>query len=293
MTLSLSIPISARLDEVPPERYNASPGAWVRPRERLSPPLPMSSSPELSIIIPAVNEERRLPETLEKIHKYLLARSLRAEVLVVDDGSTDSTAQVVDSLRQAYPEVRRITNVSNHGKGFAVRQGMLEARGEFALFTDADLSTPIEEADKLLAVLRDRRCDGAIGSRGLDRRLIEIRQSLAREAGGTVFNRAVRLLTGLRFADTQCGFKAFRLDRARILFEQQRVIGFGFDPEILFLAGRHGLRIVEIPVRWAHHPASKVKFVEDGLRMLWDLWVIRRNAWRGLYPRREIPGSGT
>jgi len=261
------------------------------PRERRSPYLPMSSSPELSIIVPAVNEERRLPETLEKIHKYLMARALCAEVLVVDDGSTDSTAKVVDELRQSYPEVRRITNATNHGKGFAVRQGMLEARGEIALFTDADLSTPIEEADKLLAVLRDRHCDGAIGSRALDRRLIESRQSMVREAGGVMFNRVVRLTTGLRFADTQCGFKAFRLHRARILFEQQRVTGFGFDPEILFLAGRHDLRIVEIPVRWAHHPASKVKFMADGLRMLGDLWRIRRNAWRGLYPRREIPES--
>jgi glycosyltransferase involved in cell wall biosynthesis len=253
----------------------------------------MSSSPQLSIIVPAVNEEHRLPATLQKIHNYLLARSLRAEVLVVDDGSTDSTANVVDAMRERCPEVRRITNASNHGKGFAVRQGMLAASGEIALFTDADLSTPIEEADKLLAALRDRHCDGAIGSRALDRGLIECRQSLMREAGGIAFNRVVRLVTGLRFADTQCGFKAFRLDRARILFEQQRVTGFGFDPEILFLARRHGLRIAEIPVRWAHHPASKVKFVEDGLRMLGDLWVIRRNAWRGLYPRRETPGSET
>ena len=261
------------------------------PRERLSPPLPMRSSPELSIVIPAVNEEGRLPETLRKIHEYVMARSLRAEVLVVDDGSTDSTAQVVDGLRHNYPEVRRITNATNHGKGWAVRQGMLEARGEIALFTDADLSTPIEEADKLLDALRDRGCDGAIGSRALDRRLIQGRQSRMREAGGMAFNRAVRLVTGLRFADTQCGFKAFRLERARILFEQQRVDGFGFDPEILFLARRHGLRIEEIPVRWAHHPASKVKFLSDGLRMLGDLCVIRRNAWRGLYPRRETPAS--
>jgi glycosyltransferase involved in cell wall biosynthesis len=251
----------------------------------------MSSSPELSIVIPAVNEERRLPETLRKIHEYLMARSLDAEVLVVDDGSTDSTAQVVDALRRSYPEVRRITNPTNHGKGFAVRQGMLEALGAIALFTDADLSTPIEEADKLLAALRGRGCDGAIGSRALDRRLIESPQSRMRQAGGILFNRVVRFITGLRFADTQCGFKAFRLDRARILFEQQRVDGFGFDPEILFLAGRHGLRIEEIPVRWAHHPASKVKFVKDGLRMLEDLYVIRRNAWRGLYPRRETPSS--
>jgi glycosyltransferase involved in cell wall biosynthesis len=253
----------------------------------------MSLPPELSIIIPAVNEEHRLPETLRKIHEYLMARPFPAEVLVVDDGSTDATAQVVDALRQNYPELRRITNPTNHGKGYAVRQGMLEAAGRIALFTDADLSTPIEEADKLIAPLREGRCDGAIGSRALDRRLIEGHQSLMREAGGIAFNRAARLLAGLNFADTQCGFKAFRLDRARILFEQQRVEGFGFDPEILFLARRHGLCIEEIPVRWAHHPASKVKFLVDGLRMLGDLGVIRCNAWRGLYPQREIAASRT
>jgi glycosyltransferase involved in cell wall biosynthesis len=247
----------------------------------------MSSSPELSIVIPAVNEECRLPGTLEKIHHYLTAKPLRAEVLVVDDGSTDSTAQVVDAQRERYPEVRRISNPTNHGKGYAVRQGMLEAQGEFMLFSDADLSTPIEEADKLLAALRSGQYDGAIGSRGLDRSLIAGRQSMLREAGGMAFNLIVRLTTGLPFADTQCGFKAFRRDRGRILFEQQRVDGFGFDPEILFLARRHGLKIVEIPVRWAHHPGSKVKFMTDGLRMLAELGTIRRNARRGLYPRRE------
>jgi glycosyltransferase involved in cell wall biosynthesis len=253
----------------------------------------MSSCPELSIIIPALNEERRLPETLEKIHEYLTAKRICAEILVVDDGSTDGTSRVVDAASARFPEVRRISNATNHGKGFAVRQGMLAARGKFVLFSDADLSTPIEEADKLIAALAEGQYDGAIGSRNLDRRLIESHQSAMREAGGIVFNRVVRLLTGLPFADTQCGFKAFRRDRARILFEQQRIIGFGFDPEILFLAGRHGLRIAEIPVRWAHDPGSKVKFISDGLRMVGELWTIRRNTWRGHYPRREdcAPGA--
>ena len=289
----MTLPPPRAWTNAPARRYNASPGAFLRLRERHSPYPPMSSSPELSIVIPAVNEEKRLPRTLRKIHEYLMARSLQAEVLVVDDGSTDSTAKVVDGLCQEYPEVRRITNATNHGKGYAVRQGMLAACGEIGLFMDADLSTPIEEADKLLAALRERDCDGAIGSRALDRGLIEGHQSMLREAGGIVFNRLVRFSTGLRFADTQCGFKAFRLDRARILFEQQRVDGFGFDPEILFLAKRHGLRITEIPVRWAHHPASKVKFAKDGLRMLRDLWIIRSSARRGLYPRRKSRESGT
>jgi glycosyltransferase involved in cell wall biosynthesis len=252
----------------------------------------MSLRPELSIIIPAVNEERRLPETIEKVHKYLTDRGFCAEVLVVDDGSTDRTSEIVDAAAERFPEVRRITNPTNHGKGFAVRQGMLEARGEIALFSDADLSTPIEEADKLIAAIREGCYDGAIGSRNLDRRLIETHQSALREAGGRLFHLAVRLLTGLPFADTQCGFKAFRCDRARGLFEQQRIVGFGFDPEILYLAERHGLRVVEVPVRWAHDPRSKVRLLSDGPRMLGELWTIRRNAWRGLYPRPEPSRQG-
>jgi glycosyltransferase involved in cell wall biosynthesis len=252
----------------------------------------MSAPPELSIIIPAVNEALRLPRTLECVHDYLRKNALNAEVLVVDDGSTDATAAVVDEAGRRFPEVRRITNPTNHGKGFAVRQGMLEARGEVAVFTDADLSTPIEEATKLLDAVRGGY-DAAIGSRAIDRSLIEAHQSALRETGGILFNRVVRIMTGLPFRDTQCGFKAFRQERARILFEQQRVTGFGFDPEILFLAKRHGLRIVEVPVRWAHDPATKVKFLSDGLRMLWDLCVIRGNAWRGRYPLRKPSAAGT
>jgi glycosyltransferase involved in cell wall biosynthesis len=247
----------------------------------------MSSATALSIVIPAVNEQERLPSTLEKVHNYLGSRRLQGEVLVVDDGSTDGTAEVVDRLGRCFAEVRRVTNPSNHGKGFAVRQGMLEARGGIALFTDADLSTPIEEADKLLEALEDPGVDGAIGSRALNRSLIEVHQPRLREAGGIAFNLAVRLMTGLPFADTQCGFKAFRRERAQILFEQQRIVGFGFDAELLFLARRHGLRIVEVGVRWAHHPASKVRFASDGLHMLAELLLIRANAWRGLYPRRQ------
>jgi glycosyltransferase involved in cell wall biosynthesis len=247
----------------------------------------MSPIPELSIVIPAVNEEKRLPQSLEKIHAYLEAKRWRAEVIVVDDGSQDGTAQVVDDASARFPEVRRLSNPTNHGKGFAVRQGMLAAQGEIALFTDADLSTPIEEADKLIAAIHEGGYDGAIGSRNLDRKLIATPQSYLRQAGGRLFNGAVRFLTGLSFADTQCGFKAFRRDRGRILFEQQQIDGFGFDPEILFLAKRHGLRVAEIPVRWAHDEGSKVKFMEDGLRMVGQIATIRRNAWRGAYPRRK------
>lgn len=241
---------------------------------------------ELSIVVPAFNEEQRLAKSLQSIRAYLKSRSLRAEVLVVDDGSTDATAKVVEVSRAGFPELRLISNGRNHGKGFSVRHGMLEARGEVALFTDADLSTPIEEADKLLAVLCDGAYDGAIGSRAMDRSLIEVHQPAFRERAGIVFNRMVRWITGLPFQDTQCGFKAFRLERARMIFEQQRTEGFGFDAEILFLAQQQGLRIAEVPVRWAHNPATRVKMFGDSFRMFLDLLAIRWNAMVGRYTTR-------
>jgi glycosyltransferase involved in cell wall biosynthesis len=247
----------------------------------------MTSRAELSIVVPAFNEEKRLAKSLQSIRAYVKSRSLRAEVLVVDDGSTDSTARIVELSRKEFPELRLISNGRNRGKGFSVRHGMLEARGEIALFTDADLSAPIEEADKLLAALRDGAYDGVIGSRAMDRSLIEVRQSAFREQAGIVFNRIVRRITGLPFQDTQCGFKAFRRERARAIFEQQRTTGFGFDPEILFLAQRKGLHIAEIPVRWAHHPATKVNLFGDSLRMFLDLLAIRWNALTGRYSVQE------
>ncbi len=244
-----------------------------------------SPPPDLSVIIPAYNEERRLPKTIERIEAYLSARSLAAEIIVVDDGSSDGSAALIESYRKRVPALRIVSNGRNHGKGFSVRHGMLEARGEIALFTDADLSTPIEEADKLIAALTKEGCDVAIGSRGLDRKLIEVHQSAIREQSGILFNKMVRLITGIPLSDTQCGFKAFRRDRTRIIFEQQRIEGFGFDPEILFLSQRHGLRVAEIPVRWSHDPATKVHVLSDGLGMLFDLLVIRWNGMVGRYPR--------
>jgi glycosyltransferase involved in cell wall biosynthesis len=238
---------------------------------------------ELSIVVPAFNEEQRLPKTLQSIRAYLETRSLRAEVLVVDDGSTDATAKVVELSQKCFPELQLISNGCNRGKGFSVRQGMLAARGEIALFTDADLSAPIEEADKLLAAVREGAYDGAIGSRAVDRRLIEVHQSAFRERAGILFNRMVRWLTGLPFEDTQCGFKAFHRERARTIFERQRTEGFGFDPEILFLAQLEGLRVAEVPVRWAHNPATKVNLMRDSVRMLVDLLAVRWNAWMGRY----------
>jgi glycosyltransferase involved in cell wall biosynthesis len=160
---------------------------------------------------------------------------------------------------------------------------MLEARGRNVLFTDADLSAPIEEADKLLAALADH--DVAIGSRAVDRSLITVHQSRFREVAGIIFNLIVRLTLRLPFVDTQCGFKAFRRERSRIIFEQQRIERFGFDPELLYLARHHGLRAIEIPVRWAHSPATKVSMIRDSLQMFLDVFIIRGNALRGHYPQ--------
>lgn len=240
------------------------------------------TSLELSIIIPAFNEELRLSKSLENIRHYLKCERIRAEVLVVDDGSSDGTAKVVQASKNGFPELRLLSNGRNRGKGFSVRHGMLEARGEFSLFTDADLSTPIEEVQKLLAALRDGY-DVVIGSRAVDRKLIQVHQSAFRKQAGIIFNRLVRSITGLPFQDTQCGFKAFRTAKTRAIFEHQRTEGFGFDPEILFLAQRNALRTAEIPVRWAHDPATRVHMISDSLRMFLDLFAIRWNAWTGRY----------
>jgi dolichyl-phosphate beta-glucosyltransferase len=242
---------------------------------------------ELSIIIPAYNEELRLPKTFASIRDYCKKRGItpeQAEVIVVDDGSTDGTASVVDVWKRDLLHLRLVSNGRNRGKGFSVRHGMQEARGRIALFTDADLSAPIEETEKLLAALRD--ADVTIGSRAVDRSLIAVHESRSRELAGNIFNVLVKLLTGLPFQDTQCGFKAFVRERARIVFEQQRTEGFGFDAEILFLARRHGLRTVEVPVRWAHDPATRVHMLRDSVQMLLDLVRIRWNGLLGRYPKR-------
>ena len=245
------------------------------------------TAPELSIIIPAYNEERRLPRGLAKIREYLASRNLadgQGEIIVVDDGSKDRTAAIAEEWSRELPALRLVRNRENRGKGYSVRHGMQEARGRVALFTDADLSAPIEEADKLLAAL-DAGNDVAIGSRAVNRALIFGHQSRLREVAGMIFNGFVRLFTGLSFQDTQCGFKAFVRERSQIIFGQQRVERFGFDPEILFLAKRHGLRAIEIPVRWAHDPATKVHVVRDSLLMFLDLVYIRWNWLIGRYPK--------
>jgi len=243
-----------------------------------------SASPELSIIIPSYNEELRLPATLERIAAYLSSYGHEAEVLVVDDGSNDGTAAVAEYFRIKIPTLRVVSNGVNRGKGYSVRHGMREARGRVALFTDADLSAPIEEAGKLIDALETY--DLAIGSRALDRSLISVHESPFREFAGIIFNKIVRLILWLPFVDTQCGFKAFRRESCSILFEQQRIERFGFDPELLYLARHHGLRTVEIPVRWGHSPATKVNMTRDSMQMFIDVFTIRWNALTGCYPRR-------
>lgn len=240
--------------------------------------------PKLSIIIPSYNEELRLPATLERIAAYLQDATRPAEVIVVDDGSTDRTAAVAASFAPRFQSLRVVSNGSNRGKGFSVRHGMLEATSPFVIFTDADLSAPIEEADKLIVAL-ESGYDVAIGSRAMDRSLIEVHESLFREFAGIIFNKIVRFILRLSFVDTQCGFKAFRRERCRILFEQQRIERFGFDPELLYLARHHGLRSIEIPVRWSHSPATKVNMLHDSVQMFLDVFQIRWNAIRGRYPR--------
>jgi glycosyltransferase involved in cell wall biosynthesis len=255
--------------------------AWALRLEGLG--TSVTAAPELSIVIPSFNEELRLPASLEKIAGYIRDKRPNSEVLVVDDGSTDRTAAVAESWRERIPQLRVLSNGTNRGKGFSVRHGSLEARGEIVLFTDADLSAPIEEGEKLFAALKSS--DVAIGSRAMDRKLIEVHESVFREFAGIIFNKIVRAILRLPFVDTQCGFKAFRRERCRIIFEQQTIERFGFDPEVLYLARHHGLSIREVPVRWAHSPATKVSMMRDSVQMFLDVFVIRWNGLLGRYRR--------
>ncbi len=238
----------------------------------------------ISIVIPAYNEERRLPATLSAVLAHLSRRPWRfAEVLVVDDGSTDGTAGVVEEFCRSHPAVRLLKNPGNRGKGYSVRHGMLEANGDWVLFTDADLSAPIEELDKLLEAAEEQGAAVAIGSRALDRSLIAVHQSFFRESAGRVFNLLMQLLTGLPFRDTQCGFKLFEARAAREVFRRQRLERFGFDVEVLFIARRLGYRTVEVPVRWSHSEGTKVSMFRDSLNMFLDLLRVRWNQLRGRY----------
>ena len=243
---------------------------------------PQGEDLHLSVVIPAYNESARIGATVERVVAYLTERWTRWELVVVDDGSSDGTAAVVRNMFPGETRVRVIVNSPNHGKGYAVRTGMLAAEGELILFSDADLSAPIEELEQLLPALT-ASFHVAIGSRALRRELIEVRQSALRELAGQTFNLALRGITGLRFRDTQCGFKLFRREAARAIFSRQRIHEFGFDPEALFLAKKFGFAAIEIPVRWAHNEGSKVRVLRDGVKMVLDLLRIRWNDLTGKY----------
>src|SRR5438874_2865050 len=233
--------------------------------------------PAFSFVIPAFNEADRIAKTLRETLGYLHATSPQSELIVVNDGSTDATSEIVRDVFGAGTEVtaRLLEHSPNRGKGAAVREGLLAATTAIGLFSDADLSTPIEEAPKLIEPIAAGELDVAFGSRALDRRLIGHRQPWRREQGGRVFNLVVRLATGLPFWDTQCGFKAFHLNVCRPILENARTEGFGFDVELLYLARKANLRMREIPVRWDHHEGSKVQFARDSMRMLREVIALR------------------
>ncbi|MDP9054196.1 MAG: glycosyltransferase family 2 protein [Acidobacteriota bacterium] len=237
----------------------------------------------ISIIIPAFNEEGRLPGTLRRVEQYLCESAWDFhETLVVDDGSTDGTVAAAMTFASCNPHIRVLRNPGNRGKGYSVRHGMLEARGDWRLFSDADLSTPIEELEKLWSAVAQGNDEIAIGSRALDRSLIGVHQPGYRETMGQLFNGVMRAATGLPIADTQCGFKLFRADVARELFSRQRLERFGFDAEVLFIAFKRGYTIAEVPVRWNHVDGSKVGML-TGLHAFGELAEIRLNSMRGRY----------
>jgi glycosyltransferase involved in cell wall biosynthesis len=243
-------------------------------------------SASLSVVIPAYNEAVRLGNTIRAVVDYVREHSPNGEVIVVDDGSSDQTAELArQTFAGAAGNLRTsvISYKSNLGKGRAVRLGLLAARGDVTLFSDADLSTPISEAPKLIEPIVKGQYDVTFGSRALERQLIGVHQPWRREQGGRVFNLVVRLATGLPFWDTQCGFKAFRMSMCRPLVEAATVDRFGFDVELLYLAFRAGLNLKEIPVRWDHNEGSKVSVLSDSFRMLNEVGLIRQQARRGVY----------
>jgi glycosyltransferase involved in cell wall biosynthesis len=238
--------------------------------------------PVYSIIIPAYNESERLQNSLEKVMRYTQEQGWDAEVIVVNDGSRDDTGEVVRQIAASNRTVRLIDNPGNRGKGYSVRNGMLNARGELLLFSDADFSSPIEEAPKLFSALQ-QGADVAIGSRWLASEMQTERQPAFRQLIGRIFNFLLRVVLGLKFSDTQCGFKAFTAPAARLLFSQQKIERWGFDPELLFLAVRAGLTVREVPVFWAHDHRTKLRPVKDGARMFLELLRIRWYALTGRY----------
>jgi|SRR5579871_184399 len=245
--------------------------------------------PTYSIVIPAYNESARLGATLVKVLAYVHLRGWNAEVLVVNDGSSDDTAEIVRRMATREPALRLVENPGNRGKGYSVRNGMLHARGRVVLFSDADLSSPIEEAPKLFGAL-EAGADIAIGSRWLRTETQTQRQPLYRQVFGRVYNIALRLTLGLQFADTQCGFKAFKQEAAQAIFPLQKIERWGFDPEVLFLARKFGFKVKEIPVLWGHSGGTRIHPIKDGARMFLEMLHIRWNDVTGKYDP-DAPGD--
>lgn len=256
--------------------------------------------PTYSIVIPAYNESQRLGGTLEKVLAYVRAQGWNAEVIVVNDGSKDNTEEIARQFTERDPRLRVVNNPGNRGKGYSVRNGMLRARGRIMIFSDADLSSPIEEATKLIDSL-EGGADIAIGSRWLRAETQTQRQPLHRQLFGRIFNLLLRLILGLQFADTQCGFKAFRRPAAESIFSLQKIERWGFDPEILFLARKFGFRVEEIPVLWGHSGGTRIHPLIDGSRMFMEMLHVRWNDLTGKYasslpaaaePAKAVSGRG-
>jgi len=237
----------------------------------------------LSIVIPAYNEQKRLPAAIRRLQCYLAHTDWEfSEIVVVDDGSRDATARTVQSMEPMGTRIRVLRNPGNRGKGYAVRNGVQKAKGEWTLVTDADLSTPIEELEKLWAAARDSGAQVVIGSRALDRSLIGVHQPLLRESAGKLFNLTVRVVTGLPFHDTQCGFKLLETRAAREIFRRQQIERFGFDVEALVIARQLGYSVMEVPVQWNDVAGTKVSTF-GGLAAFLDPFRVRWHQMRGRY----------
>lgn len=265
------------------------PDAPGKPVTRVTSTPPAISACYLSIVIPAYNEAKRLPATLARLDEYLFNREFSYEMLVVDDGSRDATREVVRKFASTRSWVRLVQydddqdRPVNRGKGYAVRQGILASLGRDVLFTDADLSTPIEEIEKLLPPIARGECDIAVASRALPESDLAVHQPWYRELMGRTFNRFVQAVIQTRIRDTQCGFKAFRGDVARRIFSLAQIDGFGFDTEIIYLANKFGYRVQEIGVIWRHRDESRVNPLLAPLSMMSELLQVRANDLRGAY----------
>lgn len=235
-----------------------------------------------SIVLPAYNERARIAATLDRILAHATQRGWHVEVIVVNDGSNDGTAEIVAEYARQHAVLRLLENPGNRGKGFSVRNGMMHATGDILLFSDADLSSPIEEADKLFGALA-QGADIAIGSRWVDSRLQIRRQPLHRRIFGRIFNLALRVILGLQFKDTQCGFKAFTRRSGQAIFPLQKIERWGFDPELLYLAKKFGFTISEVPVAWSHREGTRIHPLRDGIRMFGELLRVRWYALKGDY----------